>query len=244
MIKAQHIIGFKSIELGRVAYHPETIGEIAAAVSVRFEQIRQAGVIQARCHQVRVWDSPGRSFWEDDLVDDDQYVFLSVGPRYADHVEKKAVFGFVFDAEDLLRQGAILGVHDLAADYIEIIGVAAEEVATTLPRLPRISDKELDEFMEMAAGEDDPGMRRFISDNSTNPEHDLLDALSDGNTEYPGYAECVALIKKQVAELHQEKRLVGEAALEYLRQDQLDGRMEILVKDKLDLSQAVEIIQG
>ncbi len=217
VIPAHHIIGFKSFELGRALLRPETVPEIAAALGARFQQIKQAGVIQARCNQIRAWDSPGRSTWEDDLAGDDRYVFLSVGSRYDDQVEGIA-FGWVFDAEALIGRGAILGKFDLAADYTEIIGGVAEEVAATLPRLPRISDQELDEFMEKMCEGEGAEMRQHISNNSTNPELELLDALGDGNADYPGHVEAVATVKQRVAVLHRETRLSGEEALAYLRQ--------------------------
>lgn len=168
-------------------------------------------------------------------------MFLSVGPRYVDQVDGVA-FGFVFDAEELLRSGAILGIHDLANDYTGIIGEVAEEVAATLPRLPRISDAELDEFMTLM-GETDLGMRQFISDNSTNPESELLEALSYGKVDYSGHTQAVSLIKQRIAALHQEKRLSGAAALDYLRQSPTDGQLEILVLEKLSLAQATGEIQ-
>lgn len=236
-MKAYHIIGFKSLELGQVIYKPELKAQISEIVAARFEEIRQAGIIHARRH---LSGDIGRSTWEDDLADDDQFVFLSVGPRYADQVEG-VPYGFVFDAEDLVRRGAILGIHDLASDYTRIVGEVAEEVAATLPRLPRISDEELDEFMALM-GEDDPHMRQFISDNSTNPENELLDALNDGNTDYPGYGLAIALIRERIADLHREKRLVGEAALAYLKAHPANGDMEILVRDVLDLSQAIGVV--
>ena len=244
MIPAYHIIGFSALELGRYTYDPTPAkkADVEAAIAARYTAIRQAGVIHARCHQPQVWDSPGRSTWEDDLVGDDRYVFLSVGPRYADQVDA-AAYGFVFDAEALIERGAVLGLGDLAADYTEIIGVAAENVAAALPRLPRITEAELDEFMALM-GESDPAMRQFISDKSTDPESGLLEALRDGDVTHPGYAPTAALIQQRVADLHREQRLTGAAALARLRQTEADGGLEILVLERLPLAWAVGRIEA
>lgn len=242
---AQHIIGLTSLELGRHAYDPspQQRAEIRVALQKRFEEISTAGYIKARRHLPQGLDCPDRSTWEDDLSGDDQYVFLSVGERYLNQIENVA-YGFIFDAEDLIQRGAILGLHDLAADYTEIIGRTAEEVAATLPRLPRISDTELDEFMALM-GEPNPQMRQFISDKSTNPESELIDALRDGNTSYPGYSECVILIRQRIAALHAKKRLVGLAALQYLQEHrESNGEMEILVRDELLLDWSTGYIQA
>jgi hypothetical protein len=240
---AHHIIGLSALELGRWAYDPspEQKEEIRSATQQRFEQILEMGYLQARRDLPA--DNPDRSTWEDNLAGDDRYIFLSVGARYLDQIEG-AAYGFVFDAEDLIRQGAILGLHDLASRYTEIIGEAAEEVAATLPRLPRIAEAELDEFMALM-GESDPAMRQFISDESLNPESELIDALSDGNAAYPGYSQCVALIQQRIAALHAEKRLQGDAALAYLQQHgEPNGAMEILVPDRLPLAWATGYIRA
>lgn len=244
MIAAYHIIGFSNIELGGYAYRPtpDRKASVESAIAARYEAIRLAGVINARYHQPQAWDAPGRSNWADDLAGDDRYVFLSVGPRYTEQVSE-AAYGFVFDAASLISQGAILGVRDLAADYTDIIGEVAEEVAATLPRLPRISDTELDEFMTIM-GETDPEMLQFISDNSTNPESELLESLREINADYPGYSRCVALIRDQITELHRETRLTGIAALNYLHSHPADGQMEILVQDCLLLDRAVGYVQS
>lgn len=243
MQAAHHIIGFRGLELGKLTFDPSSLAEIIPEVRSRFEEIKAAGCIQARRFiQDDHWDRVGRSHWEDDLAGDDRYVFLSVGPRYNDQAPREATFGFVFEAEILIEAGAILGLHDLAGDYTEIVGEAAEEVAATLPRLERISQAELDEFAA-AMGVNDPAMLEFISDNSTNPESELLEALSQGNEAYPGYQTCLALIKERIQSLHQAKRFSGQAALHHLSQGPVDGRMEILVPNSLDLSLAVGFIE-
>ena len=246
MIKAYHIIGFKSIELGRLTYHPEPkdLSEIQATLKDRFTQIKETGFISARRHLPQEsYDNPGRSNWEDNLVGDDQYIFLSVGPRYRDQTPAGTAFGWAFDAEDLIRRGAILGLCDLAADYTGIIGEVAEEVAATLPRLPRISEAELDEFMVLMAS-NEPDLRQAVSDGSTNPESELLEALSWGDANYPGYDEVIKRLKPHFERLHREKRLIGEAALAHLGEaDPQNGVMEILMKDRLDLNLAMEEIR-
>ena len=57
MIKAYHIIGFKAGELGHIIYQPDEADAITAQVAQRFEAIKQAGILHARCHQPRAWDS-------------------------------------------------------------------------------------------------------------------------------------------------------------------------------------------
>jgi len=243
-MKAYHIIGFRGLELGKLMSDSSSLAEIIPAIRLRFEEIKAAGCIHARCFiQDDHWDRVGRSHWEDDLTGDDRYVFLSVGPRYNDQAPIEATFGFVFDAEALIEAGAILGLHDMAGDYTEIVGEAAEEIARTLPRLERISQAELDEFA-VAMGVDDPAMLQFISDNSTNPESELLEALSQGGEDYPGYQTCLDLIRDRIQALHQTKRFSGQAALHRLRQGADNGCLEILVPDSLALSLAVGFIEG
>jgi len=241
MIHVYHVIGFKSIELGRLGYRPETLPAIQAASRQRFEQIVSEGVLLARRHLPQAWDSPGRSFSEDNLAGDDRYIFLGADDRYLRQASA-ACYGFVFDAEMLIRRyGALVGTCDLAEDYTEIIGGAAEQVAATLPSLPRISDQELDEFMALM-GETDPAMRQHISDRSTDPEHGLLDAVRDGDTNHPGYEAAITIICRMMADLHDKTRLSGQAALDYLR-DGTNAGFEVLVPDRLPVSAAVGVIR-
>ena len=248
MIKAYHIIGLKGMELGRLTYHPEPkdLTEIKAAIHARFSQIKEAGFISARRHLPQdPYDNPGRGFWEDDLAGDDRYVFLSVGKRYEDQVPPGAALGWAFDAEDLIRRGAILGLHDLAMDYTGLIGEEAEAVAATLPRLPRISEPELNEFISLM-GSNEPGLRQAVSDGSIDPESELLEALSWGNVDYPGYDEVIKRLKPLFVEFHSKNRLGYCEAMVHLgrseKSDLENGGMEILVEDWLDLSLAVEEI--
>lgn len=248
MIKAYHIIGLKSIELGRLhcSPPPREMSKIKSGISARFARIQHAGYISARRHLPQFpqtpWDNPGRSFWEDDLAGDDEYVFLSVGPRYEDQLPPEMCFGWAFDAEALIRQGAILGLCDLAANYTDIIGEVVEEVAALLPRLPRIEECELDQFMALM-GESDSGIRQAISDGSTNPESELLEAVRTGDTDYPGYTEVLARLMPCLACLHRRMRLMGNRASHRLRQGLCDGQMEILVKGRLNLNLAIGTIE-
>jgi hypothetical protein len=122
-------------------------------------------------------------------------------------------------------------------------GACQHSTGVPLPRLPRITESELDEFMELM-GERYPAMRQFISDKSTDPESGLLEALRDGDVTHPGYAPTAALIQQRVADLHREQRLTGAAALARLRQTEADGGLEILVPERLPLAWAVGRIEA
>jgi len=242
MKKAYHILGLTNLEYGRAAYHSEVRPRIAERAESRFRQILESGRLTAR--STRPDDEHGHSFWQDTLAGDADYIFLSVGERYsAEHVEQRdLLFGFVFNADALIRAGALLGTHDLAADYDAIIGEVAEQVAATLPRLPAISEEELDRFLTDMGESDNAAMRAHIREQSTNPEHDLLDAIRAGNSDVEGYAQAVEHIQRRMRRHQAAHRLSGCAALEYLQGSAPEGQMEILVPYELDISECLEYI--
>lgn len=237
MIIAYHIIGLSSWELGSFFSARAERDDVIERVRARYEQLRYAGILLPRCEIPASVDRPDRSTEEDDLAGDDRFVFLSVGERYSAGDLAPAAFGFVFDAEELVQAGALLGMWDLASEYGEIIGEAAEEIAAILPRLPRIADSELDDFMAVMQ-ESDPGLRAAVAEGSTNPEPDLLRAIHDNNLSFPGCEQAMTEIRARIVDLHGRTRLQEQMALDYLRSHSVDGRAELLWSGPLPLSMA------
>lgn len=241
-MNAYHIIGLTARELGGFLSYGEDASTQARA---RYEQICRKGHILPRCALPGIGglDRPDRSTAEDDIAGDDRYVFLSVGQRYSVGDLAPIAFGFIFEAERLIHAGAFLNKYDLAADYMDIVGEVAEEVAATLPRLARMSDEEADEFMVLME-EGDPGLREAILNGSTDPEYDLTTAIHARDLTAPGCAQATALIQERMAKLHAQARLRGQAALDYLRNYQEDGHMELLWEGPLDVAAAHGRIEG
>lgn len=242
IMKAFHIIGLTNLEYGRAVYAPDHLPEVIHTVRARFHTIRQSGRLSARA--ARPNDEHGHSFWQDELAGDTEYVFLSLGERYSKaSFPKDIIFGFIFNAEQLILDGALLGIRDLANEYDQIIGDVAEHIAATLPRCQPISEKALAEFQQWNGG-GSPELLAFIRQESSNPEHDLLSAIQEGDLSYPGCAQARQEICRRMAYVQQMYRLQGQKALEYMQQIEEDGRCEILVKSSLFISEAIGLIKG
>jgi len=144
----------------------------------------------------------------DKLAGDHHYVFLAPWPyrenapfpAYRDEPKLNEVFwhdwGFGFDAEELILQGAILGVTDLLHTY---------EV--------RLRDALYEAVLPYAHGYNDAeraySAKRFVDDSASiiNPEAIRTLKMFNG----------VPIFRRLVAQLQSDKRLSGKDALLYLR---------------------------
>src|SRR2546429_9197586 len=126
MLKAYHIIGPSSVadvaRLGLKEHQQRIIQEL---------QAKHLAIIHSGALRPAQEDEHSRQFALDWLVGDNQYVFLSIGKRYW-HSPDDANFGFVFDAENLLKEhGAILRDGDLMQDYEELLDQIVSEYTTS-----------------------------------------------------------------------------------------------------------------
>lgn len=252
MIRATHIIGLTAAEGGLLRSPTRSEAErtaVCAAAAARFRQIAAGGWLLARSVQTGrggqrdLIHDPGRSFYFDDLADDGRYVFLETHSRYMD-MYPAAVYGWQFDAERLVALGALVCRGDLGGEYDDLIYAACQEVAATLPRLDAVSDDELALFVDrMDCLETD--MLAHLRAESTDPTDALYDAVRGQEPSDPVPEEAVEkarrLIAQRIAALQRERRVSGVAALELLATGQ---HCEILMPDRLDLDEAVAVIEA
>lgn len=245
MIPAEHIIGLSTVELGRYHYQAETTTktEIAQAAKRRFNQICRQGHLTPRGNVPRdLIASHGSQQEWDLLAGDGKYIFLSAGPRYREARESRICYGFIFDAEKLIRAGALVG-PDLLASYEDLADEVAEGIEATLPPPQPISDSELDQFAA-TMGINDPEMLEFIRTDSARYYHDIISGMERGDKSIPGVSEALALWHKRVAALQATKRRRGPEALALLHQIGANGALEVLVEGRLNVNEALATIEA
>ena len=223
---AEHIIGLRANEFNR----PEQ----AANVVERFAAIATAGALRPRTDEKPTGED-GSLFALDRLAGDNQYVFLSVGPRYRLSRPAELTYGWAFDAEELVLAGALVG-PDMLSHYEDLMEACIAEAASALPPLDPISDEELAEFASIAG--DDPAMLAYVREQSVKRDDAIDMAIRCGDMDTPGAEEAVALFLSRVTALQAQWRKSGAEALAMLG----DG-MEVLVKGSLPLVLAIGAIE-
>lgn len=225
MMYAEHIIGLHARE-HVLTDDPVTI----AAVQDRYHAIAQSGILRPRA-QEKPFGEDGSLFTLDRLAGDDQYIFLSCGPRYRDVREPDMCYGFIFDAEHLIKQhGALVG-PDLLDDYEQLMSDIIERIDATLPPLPIATDEELAE----ALGDDaDTEMLAFVRQQSTSHYHDIWRAIDMGDMAVKGAQKAVETFRREVRGIQHAQRKSGAGALTLLREG-----MEILVPGTLSLAHSI-----
>lgn len=224
---AEHIIGLTAAEY---------VQGDGSSVHQRFEQIKAHGALLPAT--ARNIGDASNSFALDFLAGDNQYVFLSAGPRY--RVERPAhlCYGFLFNVEDLIRNhGALVG-PDLGPEYEEILDAVVRDVDASLPPLPEIGDEELSQFAE-TMGITDPTVLAHLRKESTCRYHDLISAVTDGDLTVEGASQAIEMFKSEAKKIQKSSRLRGEAALAGLAEG-----MEILVPTSLAIAMAVGAVEG
>ncbi len=235
MYTAYHMIGLDKRDKGRLASPNarEAIEEITQKAFARYQAIRQSGVLRPSSIQEQLPRPEGNFFLEDHLARDNQYVFLSIGKRYWSEPDQLN-FGFLFDAEKLLKQGAILRRYDLLSDYEDVLSdlVAAR---TGFREPPEWSEEETRMLMEALDNpKAHPGYKA-----PNNAYYDLMDAVQELRYDIPGVQEILAQFRVEVAELHEQVQLSGQEAIDFIRQNGETGQCELLVKGQLSLEQAI-----
>ena len=224
---SEHIVGLAAAEYMQ--------GD-GSSVCQRFEQIKAHGALLPAT--ARNIGDASNSFALDFLAGDNQYVFLSAGPRY--RVERPAhlCYGFLFDAEDLIRNHSALVGPDLGPAYEEILDAVVREVDASLPPLAEISDEELSEFAE-TMGITDPAVLAHLRKESTSRYHDLIAAVTDSDLTVEGASHAIEMFKSEVKKIQKSSRLRGEVAIAGLAEG-----MEILVPISLAIALAVGTVEG
>lgn len=230
MKHAEHIIGLSAIERAR---------KDAQAARRRYEEVIAAGVLRPRGDGRRGLHDAGSTFTLDTLAGDGRYVFLSLGARYRTVREPELCYGFVFDAEQLIRAGALVG-PDLLGDYEEIADRIARRMEVVLPAAPP-SAEEPAEFAALF-GADDPGMLAAMREMNRSNYWDLLDVLEHGDEEDPIAAEARRLFRVEAAAVQARRRVGGEAAL--ARVCRQDERLEIVYPGEIPLAWAIGYIEA
>lgn len=229
---AEHIIGLRAQE----HVHPQA-ENTAVAVRQRFEEIRALGLLLPRTEPKPLGED-GSVFDLDRLAGDGRYVFLSYGARYRLEREPALCYGFLFDAEMLIRRcGALVG-PDMLDEYDTILDAVAREVDASLPPLPMASDEEIAKFMALV-GEDDPEMATYIQQSSTSRYHYICDAVKSGDYSVEGARIATYKFREAAKQAQTRLRLSGQAAL-----DALQPGMEILVYNQLALGWRLGTIEG
>lgn len=228
MLYAEHIIGLTAAE---TCDHTQV-----ATIAQRFAAIKASGALRPRTTE-KPLGADGNLFELDRLAGDNAYVFLSVGPRYRNYRHPAQVFGFVFDAKNLvINHGALVG-PDLLQHYERLLEECIAEAATALPPLEPISDAELAEFDAIAG--DDPAMLAYVQAQSVYRDSDIDMAIRLGDMTEPGALEAVAMFQARVGALQAQWRKSGAVALAALNES-----MEILVPGALPLGAAIYTIEG
>lgn len=226
---AEHVIGLSAVELAR---------RDADAARRRYEEVLAAGVLRPRGDRQRDLTDPGSVRELDALAGDGRYVFLSIGSRYREVREAALCYGFLFDAEQLVRAGALVG-PDLLGDYEDLADEIARDLDALSPGDP-VADEEMAVFGAFLGG-DDPALLAAVREMSASRYWDILRVLEDGDDSTPEAAEALTRFHAVAAEIQARVRVGGQAALDRLRHG---GALEILWPGELPLAWATGRIEA
>ena len=240
MIPCEHIIGFSASDLGHLVYSADGQALLAQSAEQRFAAVCAAGRLVASGASQRTLEHPGSQRDYDLLAGDGRYIFLSIGRRYRDVREPELSYGFVFDAEELIAQGGLVG-YDLLSDYEELADAVVREVDATLPPAAPISAEELAEFANLM-GATDPGMLVHLREQSISHYWDILDGMLARDESVPGVSEALSLWQERLPALQVAHRKSGADALGLLRSDHQNGDLELLMEGELNLRMAKAFI--
>jgi hypothetical protein len=237
MMFAEHVIGLSARELGAASYRGDE--QVLGVVRERFAQVLQDGYLRPRGETPLTLEHVGSLTDLDALAADNQYVFLSAGSRYRENRGNLA-YGFVFNAADLVRRGALVG-KDMLSDYSDLAGEIATEMASHLPPPTPLSAEEIAEFAARF-DEDDADVLAYVQDNENEHYYRIMDALLKGKQETEEERFAVQEFSRRVRILQSHARKTGAAALRLLTD--CTGSVEILWPGSLPLSWSVGLIRG
>jgi hypothetical protein len=231
MIRAYHMIGLDSADLFRLRNQRITEAEIIQKARHLYNQITQQGRLSAAVLRTSSSEmGHSRQFHLDRLVGDDHYVYLSVGKRYWNTPESTN-FGFVFDAEQLLlEEHAILRLEDLMSRYQDLL----DDVVSHFAPSRREDEWSQEEVAQLFQALDDPDNTTYVSPNDA--YYTLSDAVEYQRLEVPQAHEATQVYLLRAHEIQRQFQLVGEAAVQAIRQEGETGRFELLVKGEIPLS--------
>ena len=226
---AEHIVGLSAVELTQCD---------AAAARRRYDKVLAGGVLRPRGDRPCDLTDPGSVRDLDALAGDGRFVFLSLGSRYRDVRDATLCHGFAFDAERLVRDGALVG-PDLLSDYEALADEIARDLDERSPGAPATAE-DLADFATLFGG-DDPALLAAVQAMSGSRYWDILRALEDGDESPPEAAEALARFRAGAAAIQARERVAGDVALERLRRG---GQLEILWPGELPLAWAVGRIES
>lgn len=245
MTPVTHLIGLTNLEAGTVLASSTPANRkarTAAAIAARYQQIAAGGWLIARRYLPgwRRGHSPGRSFAYDELAGESGYVFLETHSRYTDYYAP-ALYGWQFDAEQLVAAGALVCDADLGSAFDDAIYQACAEIAATLPRLARTSEAEIAALL----GENDPELLAYVAEASTDPLDALHQAVLGHETVEPMAPAAIrrarALAAKRCKQIKAQRRVRGRGALALLHSG---NYCEIVMPERLAIAWAIAAIEG
>jgi len=181
-------------------------------------------------------EDEGKLFGVDELLGDDEYVFLSVGAPMREHVGKGTLATcFLFDAEELVRRGALVRLGDIIlteafAEFDHAVLNAQKSLLTEYFVLKKpgaaitLSDQRRFEDLEDVLGNE----FEVTELDTTEMSADQLRTLVRLNR---SVASALRALKKR----RDQETLRGAAALEALRKSTPEQSLEILVPKRLSL---------
>jgi hypothetical protein len=230
MLSAYHMVGLPALAYGSLAS-----GEVAQADTIlkeTYQRIRSNGFLRPASS---LGNRESRQFFGDVLAGDDQYVFLSLGRRYWNDQYPTTNYGFIFDAERLLLDGAILRTHDLLSEYEELFDEAVSSIAPY--RSP--DEWSAQELANLKAATADLNMEYSGPNDAF---YALQDAAKEQRFAYPGVREVLEQFRSQALQLQKRTQILGSSALDAALKEGETGNYEILVPDRLLLSKTSKFI--
>jgi len=230
MLKAYHMLGIDTADFFRLRDGRLTKEQIVQTGAQLYQRILAQGVLTSGARQVNLETTHSRQFRLDRLVQDNQYIFLSVGKRYW-HEPSITNFGFIFDSDELfLTQHAILRTRDLLNDYEDVLDAVVQAMVPT-----RALDDEFspDEVSRLLAALEDPNTS-YVSPNDA--YYTLLDAVELQQLTLPKARDATQEFLRRVRALQQQVQWTGEEARRRAYQEGETGRFEVLVPGTLALS--------
>lgn len=162
----------------------------------RYQQVLKAGHLLSAAQlaaqsDVAVRDVTSKIEAIDVLAGDHHYIFLSESDLYRqsyDPVYKAGSYGFVLDAEQLIKNGALVRTKDLIGDYRTL---RAEVFGDAIPNFDQLSETQ---------------------------RKNILNAFDAMDESVEGVSEAIRLFQSRTKALQAEHQFSGEKALELLQQ--------------------------
>ena len=192
------------------------------------------GELLAKRERETLCEGEGKLFGIDELLGDDEFVFLSVGAPMHEYVGETATC-ILFDAEELVRRGALVRLGDIMMtdayeNFNRAVRAAQQSLLTEYFGLKKlgaaVSPANQRRFEEL---EDTLGNEFEVTELGTHEmSKEQLKTLLRLN-------RSVAVTFRALEKRRDQETLRGAAALEALRKSTPEQRLEILVPKRLSL---------